>query len=298
VPSAQSTAPPGDNSDGDGSSDGDGDPPHPAPAKARKGKAPKAKKGKARRFRATVAPRIWCEWVAALDVVAAIPGAIFATLTSKTNPTDAERKLATVSAESAEPFSAFKARLAREARAHYNVGYAARIATRADNQAFYPHLHAVIVGLPVQRLRTLAEAAGLVLAYAETLQSPEAAARYIASRHQARHWDAVTGTRPFFARLPKSLPADAAPDVPDAAPQDALASDFVSSRYIEPQAALERIAANPPTGPIRIPGGTIADPAKFITATLADFGHRSPTVRAAAESNALALLRALRGGGP
>jgi hypothetical protein len=243
--------------------------------------------------------------VADLDVIAALPGAVFATLIPKTGPTEAERHLATVSEDSAAPLSDLKARLARDANAHSDVGYAARICTRADNGAFYPHLHAVVVGIADDRLRVLAEAAGLSLAYAAPLLEPEAAAHYIASRKQSKYYDAIEGVRPFFARLPKALPAQDAHPAPDAdaqpAPQDALVSDLVvPKRHTEPadpRAALEALANNPPSGPIPIPGGTIADPALFIRTTLADLDHKSPAVRAAAESNTLTFLRALGHGG-
>jgi hypothetical protein len=249
-----------------------------------------------------VAPKVWAKWAAKLDVIAALPGAIFATLVAG-DPTEAERLLAMISEESAKPFADLKARLARDANARPHVGYAGRICTRATNNhgALRPHLHLVTVGIAPERLRALAESAGLHLAYAERVQNPEAVAKYIASRAQARHYDAVHGVRPFFARLPKT-PGDAHPaDAPQDAPQDADALEApapVSLGNTDPRATLEALAQHPPAGPIPIPGGTITDPALFIRATLAEFGHRSPTVRAAAESNALTFLRALHGGGP
>jgi hypothetical protein len=167
------------------------------------------------------------------------------------------------------------------------VGYAARICTRADTGAFYPHLHFLVSGITLERLAALTHDSKLALAYAEPLQEPKAAARYIASAKQARYYDAIEGVQAFFAKAPDNT-AQTAED------------SFVPERHTEPtdpRAALEALANNPPSGPIPIPGGTIADPALFIRTTLADLDHKSPAVRAAAESNTLTFLRALGHGG-
>ena len=94
-------------------------------------------------FRAFTSLKTWRKRLAQADAVAAMPGAICATLVPAEAPDEASRRIARVPARVADCFAAIASRLRRERGAHFAIA----AATRAGNGAFHPHAHAIVYGV-------------------------------------------------------------------------------------------------------------------------------------------------------
>lgn len=265
APGRGETAPP-EGEDGRGADDEDdesGGPPPPLVPRRAKGK--RGRPRKRRTFKAWPDLKVWRKRLALAEAVAALPGAIFATLLPAEAPDEASRRLARVPAGVADRFSAFARRLRREPGAYFVIA----AATRAERGAFWPHAHAVVAGVDPDRLAVLAARSGLHLAYAEPVRDGRAASRYALGAHQKRHWDRVEGGRGFWARAPEAAEATAA-------------ASSVSSRN-----APAVLVVDTPLGPLPVvpgpvdlgPGVCVIDPARFLEANAEAAASPSPRIR-------------------
>lgn len=262
APGRGSAAPPegpDDKSDG-GEDDG---PPRLAPRPTRR---KRGRPRKRRPFRAFPNTKTWCKRLAQVEAVAALPGALFVTLLPTEPPDEAARRLGRVPARIADCLAAFARRLRRERGAYYAVA----AATRADNGAFYPHAHAVVVGVDPDRLAVLAARSGLRLAYAAPVQDARAASRYALGAHQKAPWDVVDGARGFWAKVPEATETTAA------------ASSVVSSGNAPAVPVVDTPLGPLPVvpGPVDLgPGVRVIDTARFLQANAEAAADPHPRIR-------------------
>jgi len=232
-------------------------------------------------------------------VAAALDGrsdALFITLVPLVPPSEVDRRLARVPAHILDDLK----RLARALR-YRGATYALVLGTRADTGAFFPHVHALIAGVSATALERLAVRYNFHLAHAAPLRNATAAVRYVASAHQKRHYDRISGSRGFFTHIAPAA-AEAVKAESSAAAEPAPAPEpapVVSLGHTkDPVRTLQALAANPPPGPVVLgPGVVVVDLARFVAALLGDL-EGPPVLRRAALANAKALLAAISATGP
>lgn len=285
APGRGETAPPeGEDGRGaDGEDDEGGGPPPPLVPRRAKGK--RGRPRKRRSLRAWPDRRIWRKRLAQAEAVAALPGALFATLLPTEPPDEAARRLGRVPAQIADRFAALARRLRREPGAYFAIA----AATRAERGAFWPHAHAIVVGVDPDRIAVLAARSGLHLGYAEPVRDGRAAARYALGGHQRRHWDRIQGGRGFWAKVPEAAEATAA--------ASSVSSRNNNNLVDTPLGALPAVP-----GPVDLgPGVRVLDPLRFLIANAQAAADPHPRIRGpalealAAYANAIGVPVALCG---
>lgn len=279
APGRGETAPPeGEDGRGaDGEDDEGGGPPPPLVPRRAKGK--RGRPRKRRSFRAFTSPKTWRKRLAQAEAVAALPGALFVSLLPHEAPGEVDRRLARVPAQIADRFAALARRLRREPGAYFAIA----AATRAERGAFWPHAHALVVGVDPERLAVLAARSGLHLAYAEAVQDGRAAVRYALGAHQKRHYDRVEGGRGFWAKAPEAAEATAA--------VSSVSSRNTPSVPVVPT-PLGPLPVVP--GPVDLsPGVRVIDPLRFLIANAEAAADPHPRIRAPAIETLAAYANAI-----
>ena len=188
-----------------------------------------------------VSKKRWAKRVDKALAAASLPGAVFVTLTWPTPPSENERRLARLPKDRHRQARTFVDAI-RRAKARYYV----TIATRSETKTWYPHAHAIIAGLDVENIQKAAEKAGLVLAYAQPVQAPIAAARDVTSARQSKIYDKAEG-RVTWGNVREFTAVNFTPKPP---------ADWAKSLTVD---------GLPPEFTLR-PGLRVVNPARFLTA--------------------------------
>ncbi|BDG28273.1 hypothetical protein TthSNM76_04830 [Thermus thermophilus] len=273
APGRGSPAPPEDPDSQSGSTEGDEAPWRaPRPTRSRRGRPRKR-----RAFKAWPDRRIWRKRLAQAEAVAAMPGAVFATLLPTEATDETARRLARVPAQITDRFAALARRLRRELGAYFAIA----TATRAEGGAFWIHAHAVVHGVRPERLAVLAARSGLQLAYAEPVRDGRAASRYVLGAHQKKHYDIITGGRGFWARPPEAPEAAGAPATSSVSSGNKLVGTPLGPLPVVP-------------GPVDLgPGVRVVDAERFLEANAQAAASPSPRIRGPALEALLAYASAI-----